>query len=354
MVNDATGQVVWAGELMHRGQRIHDGLLSCQTIRRGRRQRKTRYRPSRFLNRRRHAVWLPPSLESRLSNVLTWVARLRRYAPIGAVSLEVVKFDTQLMETPTISGLEYQQGELVGYEVREYLLEKWGRTCAYCGASAVPLQIEHIVPKVRGGSTRVSNLTIACKPCNTAKGTQTAAEYGHPEVQAQARRPLKDAAVTNASRWALYHRLQAMGLPVEGGTGGRTKWNRMVRELPKIHWVDAACVGASTPARLLMEGVQPLAITATGHGTRQMCGTNRMGFPIRHRTRQKRFFSFQTGDAVLAVVPVGLKTAGRHVGRVLVSASGSFDVATAAGRVQGVGHHYCRAITRCDGYTYSN
>ena len=77
-----------------------------------------------------------------------------------------------------MSGVKYQQGELAGYEVREYLLEKWGRRCAYCGATDIPLQVEHIVPKVRGGSNRVSNLTIACKPCNDAKGKRTAAEFG--------------------------------------------------------------------------------------------------------------------------------------------------------------------------------
>ena len=102
--------------------------------------------------------------------MLTWVNRLRRWCPVGALSLELVKFDTQLMQNAEISGIEYQQGDLAGYEIREYLLEKWGRKCAYCKATNVPLQIEHIVPKVRHGSNRVSNLTIACKPCNDAKG----------------------------------------------------------------------------------------------------------------------------------------------------------------------------------------
>jgi 5-methylcytosine-specific restriction endonuclease McrA len=53
-------------------------------------------------------------------------------------------------------GVQYQQGTLAGYEVREYLLEKWHRQCAYCGAVNVPLQIEHIVPKAKGGSDRVT------------------------------------------------------------------------------------------------------------------------------------------------------------------------------------------------------
>jgi 5-methylcytosine-specific restriction endonuclease McrA len=350
VVSDGTGQVMWAAELTHRGQQIRDALLARRAMRRSRRQRHTRYRSMRIANRRRRPGWLPPSLESRLSNVLTWVARLCRYAPIGAIAQELVKFDTQLLEHPDIRGVEYQQGELAGYEMREYLLEKWRRTCAYCGATGVPLQIEHIVPKAQGGCDRVSNLTLACEPCNIAKGTHTAAEFGHPETEAQAKQPLRDAAAVNATRWALYRRLQATGLSIETGTGGRTQWNRIQRGLPKTHWIDAAGVGASTPATLLTAGVMPLTVTATGHGTRQMCGTNRYGVPIRHRTRQKRFFGFQTGDVVCARVPAGRKTAGRHVGRVLVRASGSFDLVTRAGRVQGISYRYCRMLSRSDGY----
>jgi hypothetical protein len=52
----------------------------------------------------------------------------------------LIKFDTQKIDQPAISGVEYQQGTLAGYEVREYLLEKWGRKCVYCGAKDVPYQ----------------------------------------------------------------------------------------------------------------------------------------------------------------------------------------------------------------------
>src|SRR5215831_9922615 len=209
VVNDATGQVVWAAELTHRSQQVKARLDQRRRCRRSRRQRHTRYRPARFLNRRRRAGWLPPSLESRLSNTLTWVERLRRWSPVGALSLELVKFDTQLLENAEISGVEYQQGTLKGYEIREYLLEKFGRKCAYCNATNARLQVEHIVPKARDGSNRVSNLTMACKPCNDAKGTRTAEEFGHPEIQAQAKAPLRDAAAVTATRWALFQRLNA-------------------------------------------------------------------------------------------------------------------------------------------------
>ena len=159
IVNDNTGDVVFAAELEHRGQQIKKSMDSRRAIRRSRRSRKTRYRKPRFNNRTRPKGWLPPSLMSRVFNIETWVKRLRKYCPITAISLELVKFDTQAMVNPEISGIEYQQGELFGYEVREYLLEKFRRKCAYCGAENVPLQVEHIRPKTRGGSNRVSNLT---------------------------------------------------------------------------------------------------------------------------------------------------------------------------------------------------
>lgn len=172
IVNDASGEVVFAAELAHRGQVIKMRLDDRRAVRRSRRQHHTRYRKPRFDNRRRHAGWLPPSLESRIANILTWVNRLRKWCSIAAISMELVKFDLQKMENPEVSSVQYQQGTLAGYELREYLLEKWQRKCAYCSAENVPLQVEHIQPRAKGGSNRVSNLCLACEPCNTRKGTQ--------------------------------------------------------------------------------------------------------------------------------------------------------------------------------------
>lgn len=120
-----TGRVVFAAEITHRGFQIRDALSSRRALRRGRRHRKTRYRKPRFLNRTRQPGWLPPSLESRIANVETWVQRVRKFCPITAISQELVKFDTQALVNPEISGTEYQRGELAGFEVKEYLLQKW-------------------------------------------------------------------------------------------------------------------------------------------------------------------------------------------------------------------------------------
>ena len=354
VVNEATGEVVWAAEVSHRGQQVKDALAARRAIRRGRRQRHTRYRPPRFDNRTRPHGWLPPSLGSRVQHVVTWVERLRRVAPPTAISLELVRFDTQLIEHPETTDIAYQQGTLAGWEVREYLLLKWGYRCAYCHTEAIRWEVDHIVPRSRGGTNRVSNLALACHACNQAKGDRTAAEDGHPDVQAQAKHPLKDAAAVNSTRWALYARVQRTGLPVETGTGGRTKWNRTQRGLPKTHWLDAACVGASTPTRLHARGVIPVVIQATGRHSRQMCRPNAFGFPDKAPKATSVVGGFRTGDIVRAVVPPPSVKAGTYVGRLAIRATGSCNLKTATGAVQGIHYKYCRLLHRGDGYAYMN
>jgi hypothetical protein len=280
-------------------------------------------------------------------------AREKLLVSVAAVSMELVKFDTQAMQDPEISGVEYQQGELAGYEVREYLLEKWGRKCAYCDTVDVPLQVEHIVPKVRGGSNRVSNLTLACEPCNLAKGAKTAAEFGYPLVQQQAKKPLKDATAVNITRWALWRRLKEQGIPLETGTGGLTKYNRTRQGYPKKHWVDAACIGKTGESVEAIATMIPLTIEAKGRGSRQMCNMDRFGFPrAKAKAKAKRIKGFQTGDMVKACVTKG-KNKGFYVGRVLVRATGSFDIKTSTKRVGGVSHRFCTLIQYADGYSYT-
>lgn len=341
--------VPFLGEVAHK-RTIKAKLLARRISRRARRNRRTRYRQARFLNRKKADGWLPPSLTARVTQTLQAVEKLRNRLPISSVSVEHVKFDVHRMDKADIHGAEYQQGTLQGYEVREYLLEKWSRACAYCGANQVPLEIEHIVPKSRGGSNRISNLALACHECNQEKGNRTAAEFGYAHVQAQAKQPLKDAALMNATRWALWHRLKKTGLPIEGGSGGRTKMQRIQRCLPKEHYYDALCVGPSTPQSFGRVAFYIQRWVAKGRGTRQMCGTDKFGFPIRHRSRHKQQFGFQTGDLVISVFPKG-KFAGTYTGRVTVRATGRFAITGAFGRVDGH-FKYIRLLQRNGGWNY--
>jgi hypothetical protein len=275
------------------------------------------------------------------------------------------------MMKPEISGVEYQQGTLEGYEVREYLLEKFGREYAYCGATNTPIEIEHVYPKSRGGSNRVSNLTLACRECNEEKDNLTLDEWSvqlfkkkdkrskqilssFNIIKKQLQKTLKDTAVVNETRWKLYQALLSTGLKVESGTGARTKMQRIQHHLPKEHYYDAVCIGGSTPSeKLHFKTQQVLQIKAKGRGSRYRSGTDKYGFPIRHLPRTKLICGFMSGDMVKAKIPKG-KYQGIWFGQIAMRSTGYVDIKGLDGKrlVQGVRAKYCKIVQRFDGYSY--
>lgn len=343
-------------ELAHRGRQISEALTARRQMRR-RRRGALRYRAPRFLNRgNKSKGWLAPSLQHRIDTTVAWVARLRQLSPVTAISQELVRFDMQALDKPDISGVEYQQGTLAGYEVREYLLEKFGRKCVYCGAENTPLNIDHVHPKANGGSNRISNLVLACVPCNNRKSAQPIEVFlaKKPDVLkrvlAQVKRPLKDAAAVNSTRWALFNALKATGLPVSVASGGKTKFNRHLLGIPKTHALDAVCVGDVST----IGGWQKptLALKCTGRGSYQRTRLDSFGFPRGVLMREKSIKGFRTGDCVVATVPTG-KKAGIHTGRVAIRKTGSFNIQTGNEVIQGIGYKYCRILQRGDGYGYA-
>ena len=342
-------------ELQHRGSQISEKLTKRSAMRRRRRSQNLRYRKPRFLNRTKPKGWLAPSLQHRIHTTVSWVKKLMSLAPVMGVSQELVRFDMQLMGNPDIGGVEYQQGELQGYEVREYLLNKWKRKCTYCDANNIPLQIEHIHPRSKGGSDRISNLCLACDTCNKAKSNHPIEVFLSKKPQVlqkilkQAKLPLKDAAAVNNTRWALANELTSLNSNVELASGGKTKFNRCQQGIPKSHALDAVCVGEV--GEVEKWNIPMLIVKCTGRGSYQRTRLNAYGFPRGYLTRQKSIKGFQTGDMVIANVTKGKKQ-GIHKGRVAVRASGSFNIKTTEGLVQGISHKYCTVIARGDGYGY--
>ena len=112
-VDETTGEVrnvrtvLWLAELQHRGSVIRDWLTARRAFRR-RRRGNLRYRPARFDNRTRPAGWLAPSLQHLVDTTMAWVARLQRWAPVTSLATMLHRFDTQLLQNPGISGVEYQ------------------------------------------------------------------------------------------------------------------------------------------------------------------------------------------------------------------------------------------------------
>lgn len=351
--------VIWAANLKHRGETIRKKLEVRGALRRARRNRRTRYRVPRVDNRTRPSGWLPPSIKSRVDNVLTWARRIVAYVPVSSIAVEIARFDTQKLQNPEISGVEYQRGELFGYEVREYLLEKWGRKCAYCDRKGIPLEIDHIQPRRLGGSDRVSNLTLSCTACNQAKGVQDVRTFLAGDtvrlkrILSQAKAPLKDVAAINATRYAIGNELKTLGLPLSFWCGGRTKYNRTTQGYPKDHWVDAACVGESGAKVGISSKLKPLTISATGRGCRQVVKTDRYGFPRTKAGRVKRVFGFQTGDLVLLDQPSG-KYAGIHKGRLAgIRADGRLDISAHVGKITASWERFM-LVQRVDGYAYAS
>ena len=116
----------------------------------------------------------------------------------------------------------------------------------------------------------------------------------------------------------------------------------------KSHWIDAACVGLSTPKTLNIDNTKPLIIKAIGHGSRQMCRNDKYGFPLAHRTNIMTFLEFRTGDIVSANIQKG-KFAGKHFGRVTIRQRPSFGL-----NGFDVNPKYLTRVHRADGYSYAN
>jgi hypothetical protein len=162
---------------------------------------------------------------------------------------------------------------------------------------------------------------------------------------------LKDASAVNSTRFELYSKLKEIGLEVEVGSGALTKYNRSIRKLPKEHWIDAICVGKSTPIKLDIRNIKVLKIKAVGYGSRQMCLMDSFGFPRSKSKGSKVVQGFRTGDMVKAVVTKGKKI-GIYSGKVAIRSSGCFNIDTGKKIIEGISYKYCKKIFSMDGYSY--
>ena len=241
---------LFAGELELRDD-ISKNLTARRQFRRTRRNHKTRYRKPRFDNRIRskHKGWLAPSVEAKIETHIRIIEKICGILPIKDIVIEVAAFDTQKMQDPEISGVEYQQGTLTGYTIRKYLAEKFDHKCCYCKrpqGKGVRFEVEHLTPKVRGGSNRITNLGWSCQDCNEKKDALTCEEFGHPEVREKAEAGMKHAAHMSIMRWKLFERLKAIyGDRLHLTHGSTTSYHRNMAKLEKSHAVDAKCISGN-------------------------------------------------------------------------------------------------------------
>ena len=351
---DDKDSVVMLSEIEHRGHIIKKDLDSRRAVRKSRRQRKTRYRPARFLNRTRPEGWLAPSVKSRADNVINFIKKYKKLLNINKVMIENVSFDTTQMSSDTkLVGTTYQQGPLYNTNLRKYIFSKTNGRCSYCGAKAE--EIDHVIPRSSGGTNSVHNLVASCRACNQMKSNLSLKDFGKlvgkDFSKLEPKKLPKDAAIVQIARNYMIREITKLVADTTLHDAWMTQYNRDELDLPKQHYYDALSVG-EIPNKFNFLTDKVLIISAKGRGLRQMCRMNKYGFPRTSAKASKSVEGFQTGDIVKAVVTKGLKK-GEYFGRVAVRSNKNFDIQTKAKTIEGIGYKYCHIIQRCDGYSYS-
>lgn len=350
---DNKDSVVMLAEIEHRGHFIKRDLDKRRSLRQARRQRKTRYRPARFLNRTKPKGWLAPSVKSRADNVINFIKKYKKLINIDKVMIENVSFDTaQMTANNNLIGTDYQQGPLYDTNLREFIFSNTNGKCSYCGAEAE--EIDHIVPRSKGGTNSTFNLTPACKSCNKLKSKLSLKEFGKimnkDYSHLEPKKLPKDASIVQSARNYMFQEVTKIVPNTKGYEAWLTKYNRDELSLPKEHYYDALSVGNVANYKFLTDKI--LQISAKGRGSRQMCRMDSYGFPQTSAKASKTVKGFQSGDMVKAIVPTGLKK-GIYLGRVAIRHKGSFNIRTKSGLVKDIGYKYCHIIQRGDGYLYS-
>ena len=350
---DDKDSVVMLAELEHRGHVIKKNLDSRRAVRKKRRSRNTRYRPARFLNRTKPKGWLAPSVKSRADNVINFIKKYKKLLNIDKVMIEHASFDVaQMTSDDCLIGIDYQQGLLYQQKLKSFIFNRFNNKCVYCGSKAE--EIDHIIPRAKGGTNSVYNLVASCRACNEKKSNLTLKAFGKLMNKDFSRlKPKKlprDAAIVQSARNYMIKEVTKLVPDTTTYNAWLTKYNRDELGLPKEHYYDALSVGNVANYKFFTDKV--LQISAKGRGSRQMCSMNKYGFPRTSAKTSKSVYGFQTGDMVKAIVPSGSKQ-GEYLGKVAVRSRGYFDIQTKTKRIQGIWHKHCHIIQRSDGYLYS-
>lgn len=220
-------------------------MTERKMYRRGRRQRNTRYRPSRFLNRKKtegRRQDIPPSLTQKIEAHQKLEVLAKKILPIKEKIIEGNSFDISKMKNPDISGKAYQQGEQYGYEnTKAYVLARDKYTCYFkiqgekdCVSM---LHVHHIIFKSRGGSDAPSNLLTLCEKHHDmlhADKISLGKQFEH--------KSYKEATAMNIVRSRLFKAIPDAQMTF----GYVTKAKRMELGLKKTHSNDAFVIAGGT------------------------------------------------------------------------------------------------------------
>ena len=232
-------------------------LEARRKFRHSKRNRKTRYRKRRFNNRvsSKRKGWLAPSIEHKIQTHFALVEKVRKMLPITKIVVETASFEMQLLKAqlegePIPKGMDYQKGELTGWNIREYIFHRDNYTCQWCkGKSKDSILVTHHHAYWKGDHTnKPSSLITLCNTCNDSKYHKKEANrlWGwEPKIT----NSYKHAAFMNVMRWVFYNRLKEIYANVSMTYGYITKNTRIKNNLPKTHYLDARCISGNPKAK---------------------------------------------------------------------------------------------------------
>ena len=374
VTDDEDGQrtVLGAYEIKHRAFTFKATMTRRRSYRRTRRYR-LRYRKQRFDNRRRKPGALPPSVDSLRIDTLRIVRTPQQIYPIGGVSIERNKFDTQLMNNPDIKDVEYQRGTLFGTQVRAYIFDRDRSRCIYCGKSRTRLELDHVRPRAVG-SDRVDNLVVSCRDCNVAKDNQPIEIFlasdpvRRQRILERVAKSQASAAHVNAALPAIIRDLWALGVRLSSTDAATVAWNRQHLNVRKTHCYDAALQGSnfstvtSLPAQILQ-------LRSANGRSKQKANIDRHGTPVgkpfrnqqrmpRHRRahapaaghsdRAQRHGPalIQTGDTIKL-----MRNGAAHIGRAVCKSQGARFALHGAKPSISAETHLCTLLARNPGHS---
>ena len=228
-------------------------LLEKSSYRKIRRSR-LRYRKPRFNNRvkSKKKGWLAPSIRHKLDTHIKFIDYLKSILPIGKITIEVANFDIQKMKNPSISGKEYQEGDMLGFwNVREYVLHRDGHKCQNPDCKCKDkkeqiLKVHHIVYRSKGGTDRPENLITLCSKCHTPANHKKGKFLYDWCMNGKEVRGFKDATFMSIVRWYLVDELKSKYDNVFITYGYITKNHRIKNGIEKNHLNDAFAIAKGT------------------------------------------------------------------------------------------------------------
>ena len=239
-VIDGSGNVLYASEIEIRND-ITGKMKQRAKYRRNRRNRKTRYRKSRWLNRRNsiRKDRFSPTMTSKINSHLKEIRFVNSILPVTKTVIETATFDPHALKNPEVLKNKwlYQRGINYGYaNTKAYVLARDGYTCQHCkGKSKVKrLEVHHIQFKREEGSDDPENLITLCKACHNAVHKEEFAL----KLKGRKKGQLNHATQMNSIRAQLLKLLPE----AEETFGFVTKEHRQMYEMEKEHHIDAVFI----------------------------------------------------------------------------------------------------------------